>query len=1368
MRNKITFTTLILVCLTWPCLAGVIVGGLRCEYLTDPLGIDAVPPRLSWVLQTEERGQKQTAYHIIVASTPEALASDQGDLWDSGKVNSDQTIYVDYAGKPLGSRMQCFWKVRAWNNGGEPSPWSKPATWTMGLLKTSDWEAKWISFKGPTQPPSLAPRYGYLTWLGKSDAAKWVTVDLGEVRVIDAVRLYPAGVESGPTNTHRFRTYGWSPTTSGFLFPVRFRIEAAQKPDFSDAWTVVDQTGSNVPNPGVESPIYRFEPTSARHVRLKVTHMARNDGENFGFALAEMQVLSNTHNVAKFATVTASDSVETGGWAKTNLVDGLLLAERRSDVSEQPATMVRKEFELRGPIKRAVVSVTGLGLYELRINGQRVGDQLLAPEWTRYSKRIQYQTYDVTSLLQKGRNAVGAQLAGGWWTGPLTIESPLESPQYCLLLRMDIELADGSMRMIVTDPSWQATNDGPIRRSGIYFGETYDATKEMPGWDKPGFVSTGWSPAQVLAHPDDAKAATLVAQPNEPIRVVKELRSVKMTEPKPGVYVFDMGQNMVGWCRLTANAPVGTKINVRHAEVLNDDGTIYTANLRGAAQINEYTWRGGKATLEPHFTYHGFRYVELTGLTERPTEDAMVGRVIQSASPDAGTFTCSSELVNRIMHCVQWAQRGNMMSVPTDCPQRAERFGWMGDFQAFSQTAIYNMDMAGFITKYVTDIRDSQLVDGRFPNLAPHPGDLNWLAWCNMEFAPAWSDAGTIVPWQAYQSYADTRMLQHHFESARRWIEFVRSNNPGLLWRNQRGGDYGDWLSGDMTELDYPRNVTVPKDLLATAFFAHSTEIVAKMAQVLGRKEDAEKYGQLFQGIKAAFKKKYVAADGRIRGDTQGGYALALRFNLLDEALRPRATEHLVEAIAKYKGHLSTGIQTTHRVMLELSRNGRHDEACRLINLRSVPSWGYMVDMGATTIWERWDAYVAGRGFQHAGMNSFNHWALGSVGEWVWRNIAGINPDEQQPGFQHFVIRPLPGPGFTWAKGEYDSIRGRIVSDWKIEDDQFHLDTKIPANTTATVYVPAKSAETITESGIPVLKAEGVKFIRMEDSTAMFEVGSGRYSFRSPLPEKSKAPHLAAEASGTSAANREEGWRSLFNGKNLDGWYVWLGQGNKNEDTNHLVQVADGMIHMYREAEANSRQPFGYIATEKDYANYHLRLEYKWGGKRFAPRAKWKRDSGVLYHVVGADVVWPRSVECQIQEGDVGDVYTVYTRVTAPVDPKTTNWISAPKAENPQPPEPVFLELNQGGLLFVQGESEGIRRVVRNPLAEQDGWNVIEVIVRGSAATYIINGKVNNRVTDMCENVNGSWQPLKKGRIALQLEGAEILFRNLEIRDLKD
>jgi len=496
---------------------------------------------------------------------------------------------------------------------------------------------------------------------------------------------------------------------------------------------------------------------------------------------------------------------------------------------------------------------------------------------------------------------------------------------------------------------------------------------------------------------------------------------------------------------------------------------------------------------EPHFTYHGFRYVEVTGLAKKPTLDALVGRVFCSASPITSRFECSNPMLNKLMENIVWTQRGNMHSTPTDCPQRDERLGWMGDAQVFAQTACFNMDMARFFTKWVRDIRDAQADDGRYPDFAPHPFDPNE----KFSGVPSWGDAGVIVPWRMYVNHGDRRVLEEHFESAQRWIEYVRTQSPDLIWTGKRGKDYGDWLNGDTLILEgWPKTGgAVPKELLATAFFAHSTELLAKMATVIGRTEEARRYGELAEAIKAAFNRQFVQADGRMTGNTQAGYALALRFNLLPEPLRTKAGQYMVEGIEAYKGHASTGIQSTVRMMLELTRNGYSDVAYRLINNRTVPSWGYTIDQGATTIWERWDGYVEGRGFQNPGMNSFNHYALGAVGEWVYRTVVGISPDEQRPGYKRFTIHPRPGGGLTWAKGAYDSPRGRIASAWRIEKGAFSLEVTVPTNTSAMVHLPTTDPGAVTEGGAPVGKAAGVAPVGVENGAAVYRVGSGDYRF---------------------------------------------------------------------------------------------------------------------------------------------------------------------------------------------------------------------------------------------------------------------------------
>jgi alpha-L-rhamnosidase len=909
--------------------SGLSITDLKCEYLSDPLGIDVRNPRLSWVLHSSQRGQKQTAYQVLAASTPERLAKDEGDLWDSGKLESDQTTHVVYRGKLLQSQMVVDWKVRVWDKDQRPSAWSKPALWTMGLLEPSDWRAKWIA---------------------------------------------PA------------------------------------------------------------------------------------------------------------------------------------------DTNPSASPMFRKEFSLRRTVDRATLTVTALGLYEVRINGQRVGDHILAPEWTDYHKRVQYQTYDVTNLLLTGGNAVGVVLGEGWYAGRIggsnvVPNGPLRRiyggrPRFILQLR--ISLADGNEQSITTDETWRCFTDGPIRSSDILDGEVYDARLEKQGWDSPGFDDTDWGTA-VLQEPVKAQ---LVAQPNEPIRIVKLIKPIALTEPKSGVFVFDLGQNMVGWCRLHLKGKAGTTVTLRHAEVLNPDGTIYRDNLRmpddggplGARQQDQYTLRGnGWETFEPHFTYHGFRYVEVTGLSEKPRLDVLLGCAFHSSAPDVGHFECSNPLLNKLMQNILWTQWDNMIGVPTDCPQRDERLGWMGDMQVFSQTACYNMDMSAFFTKWVRDIRDAQADDGRFPDFAPHPYGPNERFSGN----PGWGDAGVIVPWRVYVNYADKRLLEEHFEAAKRWIDFIRLNNPDLIWMNRRGtsGEYGDWLNGNTLILDgYPKTGgEVPKEIHATAFFAYSTELVSKMASVLGRLDDAKGYAALARDIRKAFNRAFVSPDGTIKGNTQAGYALALSFDLLPDSLRQAAAAHMVKAIEAYNGRLSTGFETSVRMMMELSGTGYNDIAYSLINSRTIPSWGYMIEHGATTIWERWDGYVEGRGFQDKGMNSFNHYAIGAVGEWMWRTIVGINPDEENPSYKHIVIRPRAGGGLTMAKGTYSSIRGPITSEWSIKNGVLALKVIVPPNTTATVYVPAKDAKAVKEGNLPADRAEGVRFVRAESGSAVFEVESGVYTFTAPF-----------------------------------------------------------------------------------------------------------------------------------------------------------------------------------------------------------------------------------------------------------------------------
>lgn len=767
-----------------------------------------------------------------------------------------------------------------------------------------------------------------------------------------------------------------------------------------------------------------------------------------------------------------------------------------------PAPRLRREFDVVRTVRHATLFISALGVYEARLNGQRVGKQELAPEWTDYTTRVQYQGYDVTAALKPGANAIGVTLGDGWYAGRLGMAqqfSEKKGPravygrQPRLIAQLIIETDDGQVQRVVTDGSWISTLSGPVRSADLLDGEDIDARRETPGWDRPEFkaVPADWKPVVV----DPGIKAKLVAQPNQPIRVIDTLKPVALAQPKPGSFVYDLGQNMAGRCRVRLVGKPGTIVTLRHAEAANDDGTIYTTNLRGAPQVDHFTLAGNPTgeIFEPTFTYHGFRFVEVTGDITTPKLEDLSGVVVGSASPLVGSFECSSPMLNRLWLNILWTQHANMMSVPTDCPQRDERLGWTGDILSFAQTAMFNKDMGGFFAKWMQDVRDAQADDGRYADIAPHPYGKNK----HFTGVPAWGDVGVFLPWEAYVNYDDRRLLERHLDSAKRWVDWVLATNPDLVWRKGRHNDYNDWLNGDtLIHEGWPRKGgSVPNDIFATAFFARSTRIVSDMAAALGKSDDAKKYLDVSNRIRAVFARDFVGPDGAMPGDTQAGYALALNFDLAPAELRPKLVDRLLAGIKAYDNHLSTGFHSSHRAMLELTSSGHAEVAYALVNDTRFPSWGYSIQNGATTIWERWDGYVKGRGFQDPGMNSLNHWALGSVGEWMTRVILGINPDPAAPGYAHFVLRPVPGGGLTFARGSYQSVRGLIESHWRDEPSGTTYLVVVPANTTATFAVRAPSLEAVSEGGKAAATAAGVHQPRWEAGEFIAELGSGRYEF---------------------------------------------------------------------------------------------------------------------------------------------------------------------------------------------------------------------------------------------------------------------------------
>ena len=1059
------------------------IGEVRCEYRINPQGIDNPNPRLNWIILSSRRGELQTAYQVLVASSKELLAADKGDLWDSGQVESNQSTGVEYAGKRLSSRAPCFWKVRIWDRDGKPSDWSRPASWSMGLLNASDWSAQWISdpiLADPANRP-LTPIHCYRSELAsRPDAAKWIVLDLAEARQMDAVEIVPARPQKENTD---FRTP---------MFPLRFKLEVANNSNFSDAKIVADKTGSDFPSPRKGSCRFSFAPTTARYVRLTVVRLSRWDGQDFGLALGGLAVYDGRKPISVGTDVTCSDSMESEYWSKRFLVDArtavalapdspALAADvpdvvSKSTISRVP--MLRREFNVASNIRRATLYVTARGFYEVHINGKRVGDELLAPGYTDYNVRLQYQTYDVTRLLHRGPNAIGALIGYGWYAGHMNLFDLRciygYFPQF--LAQLEIELKDGTKMTLSTDGQWRSTLNGPVRWSDLLDGEGYDCRREMPGWDKAGFDDHAW--LQAWMQPRDQ--VLLVSQVCQPVRKICELRPVSVKEVKPGVYIYDFGQEITGWCRLKANGPAGTHVRLRHAEMVAPDGNINVRNLWGVQQHEDYILDGrGRHVFEPHFTYHGFRYVELSGLSSK-SPDTLIAVNIRSDLPTAGQFECANALYNRIQKSAFWTQANLLFDVPAGCAARGERVAWTGDIRPCVQSLLFNFDAAAFLTKYTQDLRDDQSSDGRFTDICPQ-AHLRGTTQCMG--SPGWADAGVSLPWDLYVNTGDRRMLADHFQAARRWVDYVHSNNPDLIWRNDRGNDWGDWISA---------GPATPKEIGATAFFAHSTDLVARMARALGRNADAEYYGTLFQDIRRAFAKNYVGTNGIVgdNGDVQGSYALALQFGLLDEPLKSRAVARLMQLVKQNKHHPTTGFWSSVELLLALSANGCNDEAACMLDQQTMPSWGYMADHG-TTFWEAFDANTRNL--------SLNHWTHSAVNEWLWRNVAGLNPDEQSPGYQTFTIYPRPTAGVWWCRSTYNSIRGPIVSDWRCDGHTFKLDITIPANATATVIVPTVDQHTVKESGVSATQAEGVKLVSTGPGTATYQVGSGDYHFTSQI-----------------------------------------------------------------------------------------------------------------------------------------------------------------------------------------------------------------------------------------------------------------------------
>ncbi len=881
---------LLLLGLCSPASAAVRVERLRCEYLDNPLGIDTPQPRLSWIITSNERGVKQAAYQILVAGSAAALENHQADLWESGKVGSDETAQIRYAGKPLGTRQQAFWKVRVWDQAGAISE-SQTAHWEMGLLQPGDWGAKWVA--------------------------------------------------------------------------------------------------------------------------------------------------------------------------------------RTTDANSNPAPRLRRVFQLDGKIKQARAFICGLGYYELYVNGQKVGDHLLDPGYTRYDRRALYVTYDVTDQLKVGANAAGVILGNGWFNCHTKAvwnfhQAPWRAAPR-LLLHLSIDYTVGRRETIVSDESWKCST-GPIVFDSIYGGETYDARLEKPGWTTVGYDDSNWEGVKLVAAPPGKLAAQMMPA----IKAHETLKPAKISEPKPGVFIFDIGQNLAGRAELTVSGPAGARVQMRYGERLFPDGTLDARDIEQHVkklgpeqqhQTDTYILKGnGRETWHSRFTYHGFQYVEVTGFPGQPTVDSLRAHFLHSAVPKAGEFTCSNPLLNRIQRAADWSFLSNLQGIPTDCPHR-EKNGWTGDAHLACEQAQFNYFPAPVHQKWINDLGNEQKSTGQLPGIVPTSG---W----GYDFGsgPAWDSAFLLIPYYEYLYYGDTENFRRHYDGMKRYVDYLTSRaRNGIV-----SIGLNDWA---------PWKTRTEAGITDTAYYYVDAKIVARAAELLGKQDDARKYTDLAAGIKAAFNRRFYQPETALYDNgSQTALSCALYQGLVEPEKKARVLANLVAAVEKANNHIDTGILGAKYLLNALLENGRADVAYRMVAQDDQPSWGWWLGQGATTLWEQWN-----------GTESRNHIMFGDVSAWFYKALAGIQPDPQSPGFKHFDVTPHVVGGLTSARGEYNSIRGKIISDWQVANGEFRQQLTIPANSTATVSLPI--ANNVLEGGKPAAQSPGVQFLRTAGRRSVFEIGSGNYCF---------------------------------------------------------------------------------------------------------------------------------------------------------------------------------------------------------------------------------------------------------------------------------
>ena len=1068
---------------------------LKCDSLTTPIGLDTPQPQLSWQLQDDRSGAKQTAYQLQVATQSALLAAGKSDIWDSGRIASDQSVGVVYRGPALKPEQRYYWRVKVWDKDGEPYPASDVTWWETGLMG-GQWRGKWIGFEEPEEKAI------------RESGAQWITNPGG---------TNPQGVETH----HDFRDQ-FTLTSA-----VRLAHLYVTGRDTAAAWVNGKQVLASEPlPPWKQTPWKKYkeidvtpEMQQGRNLlAVEITLYASSTGTGF-----TASAVSTTPMSACIYVEMADGSVKLirsdeswkavlnapGGWNSVSFHDdGWKNAvryvsndpSRGADVGRPwpngPVKMLRREFDVAATVRSARLYATALGAYKFWINSRAVGDQILSPGWTDFRTRVVYQVYDVTSDVTRGANAIGAYLAPGWYTTPLQwLQEPFNygNTPPALRAQLRIEHTDGFVQWIATDESWKA-DVSPILKAEIYDGETCDARREQKGWSTAAFLDAHWKPVELV----QPLEPVIVAQDFQPIRVDQVLHAKSLTIPKPGQYVFDFGQNMAGVARLRIQGAPGTVVQLRFAEVLNPDGTIYTENLRTAKATDRYVLSGkGVEEYQPLFTFHGFRYVEVTGLKSKPAIGSVTAVAFHTDAPFTAYLHTGSGMINQLWSNILWGQRSNFVGVPTDCPQRDERLGWTADAQVFWRAASYDMDLSQFSKKFAGDIRGTQVGTPMFGIFAPGTSTPN------PGYGAGWSDAGVIIPWTSWLQSGDTRILEQNWDAMQKYLAAIEAESPDYIWRKS-GIPFGDWLS--------PEGPT-KETLIATAYWAYDVTLMKQMAHALGRADDEKKYADLFDKIRNAFQKEFVRADGFVEGadnstspfgqinnpnakskggDTQTGYVLALHMRLAPESLRKAVGDRLVAKIQNNGWRLGTGFLGTPYLLGVLVDTGHADVAYRLLLNTVYPSWGYLVDHGATTMWERWN------GDQMRGdpsMNSYNHYAYGAVADWIYRYAAGVDASDTDAGFHTIYLHPNFDRRLGSLEFRYDSRYGEIRSAWSMVGATVRWSVTIPPNTSAQLPLNSKQQSTFSLDGVAIANSKLTHAPGGPDGKATYLLPAGNYSF---------------------------------------------------------------------------------------------------------------------------------------------------------------------------------------------------------------------------------------------------------------------------------